>query len=288
MEDKLSKSYIERIEIKGLWGRFDVDWTLHSDVNILVGENGTGKSTILKFLESFLKGENTDIRANTEFMKVILDNGKSIGQTSHDILPLDFPLTHPVFLLKTFDAPFYTKNERERIRKPYITSTLDDDLDVVMDKYVEYQLNKSNQLIFQKVSQEKAFGKKILLIEILNRLFKATGKTVNVNDNKLSFHINGNGKVNWYELSSGEKQLLIILLTVLCQDEKPSIILLDEPEISMHLRWQYELIEIIRTLNPNCQVIIVTHSPSIFSDGWNDRVFWIEDICKPSTKVEHA
>lgn len=283
MDDKLSKSYIERIEIKGLWGRFDVDWTLHSDVNILVGENGTGKSTILNLIVSFLKGEDAINSSKLEFMKIILDNGNDISQSSHYVFlePLNWSVTHPVFLLKTFDAPFYTKTERERIRKPYITSTLDDDLDAVMDKYVDYQLNKSNQLIFQKVSQEKAFGKKILLIETLNRLFKSTGKTVNVNDNKLSFQINNNGKINWYELSSGEKQLLIILLTVLCQDEKPSILLLDEPEISMHLRWQYELIEIIRTLNPNCQVIIVTHSPSLFSHGWRNKIFWMEDICKP-------
>ena len=46
MDNNENKSYIERIEINGLWGRFDVDWTLHQDVNILVGENGTGKSTI--------------------------------------------------------------------------------------------------------------------------------------------------------------------------------------------------------------------------------------------------
>ena len=42
MENKEAAKYIERIEIKGLWGRYDVDWELKSDVNILVGENGTG------------------------------------------------------------------------------------------------------------------------------------------------------------------------------------------------------------------------------------------------------
>ena len=56
MDNNENKSYIERIEINGLWGRFDVDWTLHQDVNILVGENGTGKSTILKLVGEILKG----------------------------------------------------------------------------------------------------------------------------------------------------------------------------------------------------------------------------------------
>jgi predicted ATPase len=89
-------------------------------------------------------------------------------------------------------------------------------------------------------------------------------------------------------LSTGEKQLLIILLTVLCQDKKPSILLLDEPEMSLHLRWQYELIEIIRTLNPNCQIIAAVHSPSLFNDGWRNKVFWTngeKGILKPSNKA---
>ena len=72
--------------------------------------------------------------------------------------------------------------------------------------------------------------------------------------------------------------MLLILLTVLCQDEQPAILLMDEPEISLHLRWQYELINIIRTLNPNCQVIIATHSPSIYGKGWRNKVFFMDKL----------
>ena len=52
MENKGIAKYIERIEIKGLWGRYDIDWQLNPDVNILVGENGTGKSTILQAVKN--------------------------------------------------------------------------------------------------------------------------------------------------------------------------------------------------------------------------------------------
>jgi predicted ATPase len=65
---------------------------------------------------------------------------------------------------------------------------------------------------------------------------------------------------------------LLILLTVIVQEEKPSVLLLDEPEISLHILWQHELIEIIRTLNPNCQIIIATHSLSLFTKKWRDKV----------------
>ena len=83
-----------------------------------------------------------------------------------------------------------------------------------------------------------------------------------------------------YKLSSGEKQLLIILLRVFLMEEQPYILLMDEPEISLHIEWQYRLFEEIRNLNPNCQIITSTHSPSLFGDGWGDKLFYIEDMVR--------
>ena len=57
-----------------------------------------------------------------------------------------------------------------------------------------------------------------------------------------------------------------------------SILLLDEPENSLHIEWQHQLIDVIRKLNPNSQLIISTHSPSIFGDGWGDKLFFLEDM----------
>ena len=44
---KQQANYIKRIEIKGLWRRYDIVWDLRPDVNILSGINGVGKTTIL-------------------------------------------------------------------------------------------------------------------------------------------------------------------------------------------------------------------------------------------------
>ena len=278
-----NKEYLEHIEIKGLWGQYDVDWALNPDVNILVGENGTGKSTILSLVVDFWKNGYIDGKIakhiSLKTTNGIMSTKGYLSQDSELIIGF-FPLTEVehIKLIKTFDAPFYSKSDKEVKRKPYIKSTLDDDLDVIMEKYVEYQLDKSNQLIFKKLPQEKAFGKKLLLIEALNRLFEPTRKTVDTNENKLVFRDKNNGKIQWYDLSSGEKQLLVILLTVLCQDEKPSVLLLDEPEISLDLRWQYELVSLLRQFNPNCQLIIVTHSPGIYGKGWRDKVVFMDDI----------
>lgn len=83
------------------------------------------------------------------------------------------------------------------------------------------------------------------------------------------------------QLSSGEKQLLLILLKVFLKEDKPFILLMDEPELSLHIEWQRQLIEAIQILNKNCQIILSTHSPSIFADGWGDKLVFMEDIVKP-------
>lgn len=64
-------------------------------------------------------------------------------------------------------------------------------------------------------------------------------------------------------LSSGEKQLLILLTETLLQQSQPCIFIADEPELSLHIEWQRNLINSIRSLNPNAQIIFATHAPEI-------------------------
>ena len=79
-------------------------------------------------------------------------------------------------------------------------------------------------------------------------------------------------------LSSGEKQLLTILMTVLLEDGDNTLLLMDEPEVSLHIEWQQELIDTILLLNPNVQIILSTHSPAIIMNGWMDKVTEVSDI----------
>ena len=87
-----------------------------------------------------------------------------------------------------------------------------------------------------------------------------------------------------YKLSSGEKQMLVILLTVLVQDNSHCVLFMDEPEASLHIEWQQKLIAMIRELNPNVQIILTTHSPAVIMEGWLDAVTEVSDI---STTVGH-
>ena len=81
-----------------------------------------------------------------------------------------------------------------------------------------------------------------------------------------------------YQLSAGEKQMLVILLTILVQDNRSGVMFMDEPEVSLHVEWQQRLIGLIRSLNPNVQIILTTHSPAMIMDGWMDAVTEVTDI----------
>lgn len=78
-------------------------------------------------------------------------------------------------------------------------------------------------------------------------------------------------------LSSGEKQLLIILGEALLQGSTPCIYIADEPELSLHVTWQESLVSNLRNVNPNAQIIFATHSPDIVST-FDKCVFDMEKI----------
>jgi predicted ATPase len=79
--------------------------------------------------------------------------------------------------------------------------------------------------------------------------------------------------------SSGERSLHNILAGAATKTYDQQLVLfLDNPENNLHIDWQRNLIKWIRELNPSCQIIMTTHSPTIFYSGWIDKVTRIEDI----------
>ena len=116
-----------------------------------------------------------------------------------------------------------------------------------------------------------------LFQDMVDRLFADTGKTIIRTENEICFTQIGE-TLQPYKLSSGEKQLLVILLTVLVEDKQPYILFMDEPEVRMHIEWQKQLIDLILTLNPNVQIILTTHSPAVIMNGWMENVTEVSDI----------
>ena len=181
--------------------------------------------------------------------------------------------------ISTFDVPF---RDRPKAGKEY--SQLYNELHTIVydiggnsPSFSDYRLKATN---FPE--QADRINKRIrTLFETVDRLFAKTGKIIRIDPhtNHLVF-IDDGEVIPLYKLSSGEKQLLLILMRVFLMEEEPYILLMDEPEISLHIEWQYILFEEIRRLNRNCQIITSTHSPSLFGDGWGDKLVFVEDLIK--------
>jgi predicted ATPase len=161
-------------------------------------------------------------------------------------------------------------------------SLLDIQLYNLQRKYLDYQVNIGNRII-QKLQSgdtdaaQQLSQKKTRFQDIVDELFRDTGKKMIRTENELRFTQIGEVLLP-YQLSSGEKQILIILLTVLVEDNMPYVLFMDEPEVSLHLEWQKRLVDLCLELNPNVQIILTTHSPAIVMNGWVDSVTEVSDI----------
>ena len=124
----------------------------------------------------------------------------------------------------------------------------------------------------QRISQPKRKFQ-----DLIDDLFSETGKKIVRTENEIRFEQIGETLMP-YQLSSGEKQMLVILLTVLIEDGQNYVLFMDEPEVSLHVEWQKRLIDLILELNSNVQIILTTHSPAVIMNGWLDNVTEVSEI----------
>lgn len=110
------------------------------------------------------------------------------------------------------------------------------------------------------------------LQNLISKMFMAN-KEIQFTDESIEIKTPSGEKIGLASLSSGEKHLLRILVQALLVGE--SSFMIDEPEISMHVDWQKILIESMRTLNSDAQLILATHSPEIMADVEDDKIFRI-------------
>lgn len=268
--------YIKNIRITGLWGKQDISWNLRPDVNILSGINGSGKSSILRAVyQTLISGKEICVE-NSIFLSKI----QICFSNSEDVLD-----SIDILFINNFDRPLIDSGSIQKLSDKRVKTELDWQLYKLQSAYLSYQVNIGNRIIRllssnDIASKEKAASissKKLLFQDVIDDLFCATNKQIDRSKNEIQF-ISGNDTLSPYQLSAGEKQILVILLTVLIQDEKPCILLMDEPEISLHIEWQKKLINLIRDLNQKVQIILATHSPAVIMNGWIDAVTEVSDI----------
>ena len=239
----MSYSKIKEIKTR-LWDKYDVSIIANKDVNIIVGINGSGKTTLLNEIYKLALGNLED--KNQVIYVPSIDNiaMRDKRKTSNAL---------------TQDLEFYMFDMKIGPSMMYYRMSM---IDASAEKQAEMKARIED---FRSV---------------INGLFQETEKHIEIEGNK--FNIVSKGQILPIDsLSSGEKQILLIMLRVFLLEGKESYVLLDEPENSLDISWQYKLIDTLTKLNPNAQFFITTHSPSIFGAGWGDKIIYMEDVTTP-------
>lgn len=117
---------------------------------------------------------------------------------------------------------------------------------------------------------ENAMAPRDKLGALISKMFSG-GKKVVLTDKSIEVQTTDQSQISVASLSSGEKHALRILIEMLYAEQGP--LLIDEPEISMHVDWQRELIPSMQSVNKDAQLILATHSPEILAPVDDGNIF---------------
>ena len=309
---KIEKVHIKNIKgIKDLELSFKKDNKI-LDLIVLAGVNGSGKTTILEAIKDFFYNKylnfngpeksnvNLDIFFENFEKNKIEEAEKSSDNYKHALW--DFFGTLQSYNLyrknsndyyrnqiaKRFDIPpkiIYVPAENKFEEIQTYSTTLSKEYEFintinsnVIRDIPSYIATRRNYLatieedltmkeITNKVVNEINGIFDILELDVKLKGFSKNEKTMPVFENSAGeeFDIN--------DLSSGEKQLFLRTLSIKMLEPKNSIILIDEPELSLHPKWQQRIIEVYKKIGENNQIIVATHSPHILGSVSNENIF---------------
>ena len=309
---------IKKIEIKGFFGKGDFEWNLNPVVNILGGKNGSGKSTIFKFCYTLLLTDRIAVEYEKEIRKVFREvvltfsNGWKLTWSSNReqgsvVLSMDGGVPKPytmntvvedetgnirehselkeqidVYLINSFEQ--HLSKAIQYSQQPH-SQPLDDP--TMLDLMIKDQIDLRNKYFTQAMEDsiddsEEAEKKRKEYVAIYKKTYKVLEhflKEYNKPFNR-TFEFSKTGEKFGYDhLSMGEKQMLLLILMVGNNNQEPCIFFMDEPDLSMHIDWKEQLVTQLHEMNPNMQIILSTHAPSVIT-GWMDCVNEVSQLIK--------
>ena len=310
---KIEKVHIKNIKgIKDLELSFRKDNEI-LDVIVLAGVNGSGKTTILESIKDFFNNTNINYdepeKSNVnldiffeDFEKNNIEEAEKNCKDKYEHKLQDFFRAlksyeysrknnneyYDNLIAKRFENPpkiIYVPAENKFEEIQTYSTTLSREykfINIINSNVIRdipsYIATRRNYLatieedltmkeITNKVVNEINSIFDILELDVKLKGFSKDEKTMPIFENSAGeeFDIN--------DLSSGEKQLFLRTLSIKMLEPKNSIILIDEPELSLHPKWQQRIIEVYKKIGENNQIIIATHSPHILGSVSNENIF---------------
>lgn len=126
-----------------------------------------------------------------------------------------------------------------------------------------------------KIDEIKALSNINVLISTFNSYLDESKELIVKKDSVYIEIDSKNSKDNHHDLnslSSGERHILTLLTTILLKSQDKDFLLIDEPEISLNVKWQINLIDSLRKLVPNTQIIVASHSPYIPAKKYSNNL----------------
>ena len=244
---------------------FKIDFTDADDkplpIVVIAGINGSGKTTLLEYIK--------------DFSNIIDDNDRSYLKLERydkklQDIKVDELRFYSLWNIKkeSKEESFLSKLFKEKTIY-FPTGTDITDLKKFLSDYVKETMHKENLRpsdVFDKIREQ--IDKIFQDLEILVKFDKVdtNGNVFFRNKKEEIFSIDA--------ISTGEKTLLSKVLYLYLKEIKDSIILIDEPELSLHPAWQNRVLKLYENFAKanNCQVIIATHSPHILGSAKSEYV----------------
>lgn len=252
---------------------------------VIAGSNGSGKTTLLESIWDYFKNEMGIRRYGIGIKaELFLENDEQKIKESL-LSSLNYLMYYKendfkryqniVENIKVIPKLIYipteinfneVKTKTTTLHRDYeffniVNSKMIEDIPSYIASRITYLANTEENLTMKEV-KEKVNSEINRIFEILELDVKLTG--LSKDERSMPVFTNSSGdEFDINQLSSGEKQLFLRTLAIKMLEPENSIILIDEPELSLHPKWQQRIIEIYQRIGKNNQIIVATHSPHI-------------------------
>jgi len=279
LEEEYRETYTRRVSTE----KNPVDRRIDELMKRLTSYQLQLESEMTKMSKDFQKQVLVTMLYNKNFDTFMIDKELKI-----DLEQVKEGLLHAYDDLGALDPPVsksienHTKRIADSLFKVNRWQQKEGDRSITIDDIMPLSLLRRTQHIV-KLSTDVEKRKRDLLrplntfLEIVRSFIKDKVFELNPSSNGEITIKKGKSNLDLEQLSSGEKQLVILLTETLLQREKTFIFIADEPELSLHIEWQRKILSSINTLNPMSQVIVATHSPEI-AGAWSENIIPMEDI----------